>query len=142
MFERPALGGTAGKGMDHGEIAGRGGGHRNARDAFGGRRERGKKCKRKMADGLAKLGAVCAVPGIDGIERVELRDARIVDDAQKVEAGIGNRAGAVGETDQGKQGARRPDFGVIGARGFKSRQGQNDIADGAGANQQAASARH
>lgn len=124
--------------MDHGEILPRSRWNRNARDAFGGRRKRGEKRKGQMPHGLAKLGTVRSVPGIDGVERWQLRDPGAFDDAQQVEAGIGDRAGAVSETDQREQRAGSPDFGVSGARGFESGQREDDIADGAGANQEPA----
>ena len=67
--------------MDDGEVLRAGRRDGNARDSFGGRRKRGKKRERQMADGVAKLGAVCTIPGIEGIERIEFRNSRAFDHA-------------------------------------------------------------
>jgi len=121
--------------MDHGEILAFNGGNGNARDAVGGRRQRREEREGQMADCIAKLGTVRAVPGIDGVEPFQLRHASAFDDADQIEAGVGDGAGTVGEANQGKHRARSPDFGVIGAGGFESGQGKNHIADGARANE-------
>ena len=117
--------------MDHDEILPGSGRNRNARDAFGGRRKRGKKSKRQMPDRIAELRAVGSVPGIDRIEGFQLRDPRSFHHAEQVQARIGDGARAVGEADQRKDGAGSPDFGVVGARGFQRGQGEDHIANGA-----------
>jgi len=88
-----------------------------------------------VPDGIAKLGTVRAVPGIDGIEVFQLWNAGAFEHAHQIECGVGDGACAVGEADQGKQRAGSPDFGVIGAGGFESGQGKNHIADGARTNE-------
>ena len=88
-----------------------------------------------MPDGIAKLGTVRTVPGIDGIKVFELRDAGTFDHADQVESGVGDGACAIGKANQRKHRARSPDFGVIGAGGFESGQGKNHIADGARTNE-------
>jgi len=118
--------------MDHGEILTSSRRDRNARDAFGRRRKCGKECEGQMTDRFAELGAVRTVPGIDGIEVFELRDAGTFDHADQVESGVGDGACAIGKANQRKHRARSPDFGVIDASGFESGQGKNDVADGAG----------
>lgn len=123
--------------MDDGVIAARDRRHGDARNA-GRRGQRGKESERQMGDRLAEFGAVGAVPGVDGVEGFERRDAGAVEDAEEVEAGVDDRAGAVGEADQGKHRARGPDFGVFVARGFEGGQGEDHVADGAGTDQQAA----
>ncbi|MCU1338713.1 MAG: hypothetical protein JWO19_4294 [Bryobacterales bacterium] len=114
--------------------------HVDSRDPFGWRGERGEKRERKMAHGVAKFGAVRSVPGIDGIERFQLGDASAFDDAQQIESGVGNRAGAVGETDQGEHRTRGPDFGIGGPGGFESGKREYNVADGAGADEKPARA--
>ena len=57
-----------------------------------------------------------------------------LDNAEQIEASVGDGAGAVGEADQRKHGPGNPDFGVIGTGGFESGQGQNHVANGAWAN--------
>jgi hypothetical protein len=128
---------TTCKRMNHREIGGGRGRHGNARDAFG-RRERGEECEREIANGFAKFGPMETVPGIDGIETFETRGAGAFDHAHQIEAGIGDGAHAVGETDQRERGARRPNFGIFGTRGFESGERQNYVADGAGTNQESA----
>ena len=61
----------------------------------------GKECEGEMADGVAKLRVIGAVPGVDGIEGCEVAQtrgrARAIGDADEVEAGVGDGSGAVGE---------------------------------------------
>ena len=104
----------------------------DARNPFRGRRQRGKERERKMADSVAKFGTVRSVPGIDGVERLQLRNAGAFDHSDQIQASIGESAGAIGEADQGQQGARRPHFGVIGARSFERGERKDDVADRAG----------
>ena len=85
--------------MDYSEILASSRRNGNAGDAFGGRRKRREECKWQVADRIAKLGAVRAVPGIDGIEVLQLRNAGILDHADQIESGVGDGAGAVGEAD-------------------------------------------
>jgi hypothetical protein len=101
----------------------------DVRDPFGRRRKRGEKCKREMADRIAKFGTVRSVPGIDGVECFKLRDAGSFYHAHQIQAGIGNRAGAMGEADEGKQRARGPHFGVIGSSSLERWKGKDDVAD-------------
>lgn len=122
--------------MDDREVPRRGGGDGNAWNPFGGRRKRGEKCKREMADGIAKFVTVGSIPGKDGVECFELGDAGSFDHTHQIQAGIGNRAVATGEADEGKQRARGPDFGVIGTSCFQRWEGKDDVTDCAGANQQ------
>ena len=89
-----------------------------------------------MRDGFTKLGTVGAVPGINFIERFE-RWACCVGDADEVESCVGDGTGFIGEADQRQSDAGRPDFGVIGSRGFESGEREDDVADGAGADQKA-----
>ena len=88
-----------------------------------------------MAHSVSKLRTLRPVPGVDGIERFEVRDAGVFHDAHQVQAGIRDSPRAIGEADQGEHRSRRPDFGVIGAGGFESGQGKNHIADGARTNE-------
>jgi len=124
--------------MDYREIFDRRRWNRNAWDSTRRNREGGKKGERKMTDGVAKFGAIGAIPGIDRIELGEFGNARAFDHAHQVEPGVDDGAGAVGEADQRQDGARRPDFRVIGAGGFKLGKRKNHVADGAGADEQAA----
>jgi hypothetical protein len=89
-----------------------------------------------MRDSFPKLGTVGAVPGIDFIERFE-RGTLCARDADEVESGVGNGTGLVGEANERQRHARSPDFGVIGLRGFQSGEREDDVADGAGADQKA-----
>jgi len=121
--------------MNHSEILGFDLGNRDVRDAYGGRRKRREECKREMADRIPEFGTVRAIPGIDRVEFFQLGDASALDNSHKVEPGVGDGAGAVGEADQGEHRAGSPHFGVIGARGFEGGEGQNNVADGAGTNE-------
>ena len=134
VFDRPTFLRIAGEGMNYGEVLPRSRRNRDAWDAFGGRRKRREEREGQMADCIAKLGTVRAIPGIDGIEAFQAGDASAFDNAEQIEPGIGNRACAVGEADQGKHRAGNPDFGVIGTGGFERGQGQNHVANGAWAN--------
>ena len=89
-----------------------------------------------MAYGIAKLGAIGSVPGIDGVEGFKLGDAGVFDHAQQIEAGIGDRACAIGEADQREHRARGPDFGIRRAGGFQRGERQDDVADRARPDQQ------
>ncbi len=100
-----------------------------ARNTFAGRRERGEKRERKIADGVAEFGPVGSVPGIDGVEGFELRDARVLDHAKQVQASIGKSPGAVGEADQWKQRPWSPNFGVTSTGSFERGERKNDVAD-------------
>jgi hypothetical protein len=110
----------------------------DSRDPFNGRRERGKKRERQITDGVTKFGTIRPVPGIDGIECCKLRHAGVFDHAQQIQPRIGDSPGAIRKADQGKKGARGPDFGINGAGRFQGREGKDDVPDRAGANQQAA----
>jgi len=111
--------------------------HNNSRRAFRGRRQRREKRERKMAHSISKLRTMGPVPGIDRVERFELRDASPFDDAHQIQTSIGDSSGAVGKADQGEHRARRPDFGIGGARGFQRGKRKDNVADRAGADKQA-----
>jgi len=121
--------------MNDGKVAGRFRRDGDVRNSLRGRRERGEKRERKMADGVAEFGTVGSVPGIDGVEGFELGDAGVFDHADQIQSRIANRPSAVGEADQGEQRPRRPDFGIRDTRGFESGERKDDVADGAGANE-------
>ena len=124
--------------MYHREIFRRLNRHGDARDAIRRWRDRGKERERKMAHGIAKFRAVRSVPGIDGIERFQLPNAGVFNHANQIDAGIGDGPRAIGKTDQGKQRARDPDFGVIGSGSFQGGKRKDHVADRARAYQQAA----
>jgi hypothetical protein len=69
-----------------------------AGDVDGKGREEG---EGEMAHGVAKLGAIRAVPGVDGIERCKLGEtrfrARVLDDSDEIEIGIGDGADTIGK---------------------------------------------
>ena len=100
------------------------------------RRLRGKELKGKVRDRLAKLAPLGSVPRIDRVEVVESRAARPVDDAKQIEACVGDGSRLIGKKKKRKNGARSPDLGVIGARGFERRKREDHVADRAGTNQQ------
>lgn len=100
-IERPVFPGAAGEGVNDSEVFNGGGGHGNAGgDAGPGGRRRWEKGERQVTDSRSKFGAVCAVPGIDGVEGFERGNAGIFEDADEIETGIGDGASAVGKTDQ------------------------------------------
>jgi len=138
IFERPILFGTAGEGMNHGEIARDRGRHRDSWDALCGRRKRGKEGEGQMTDGVAKFGVLGPVPGVNRIEALEREDLCAGRHANQVEACIGDGASAIGKTDERKHSAWRPYFGVLRAGGFQLGQREDAIADGAGTNEQTA----
>jgi hypothetical protein len=100
-IDRPVFLAAPGKGMDYGEIAGLDRRQVDARHTLRRNWQRGKKRERQMADRMAELRAIGPVPGIDGIEGFELGNAGVVEHADQVQAGIGDRAGAVGKAEQG-----------------------------------------
>jgi hypothetical protein len=138
VFERPSLLQITGKGLDDGEVLGRFRRDGDVWDAFRGRRKRGEKRERKMADGVAEFRSVGSVPGIDGVEGFELGYAGVFDHADQIQSRIGESTGTVGEADQGKERARGPDFGIEGARSFESGESEDDVADGARTDEQSA----
>lgn len=89
-----------------------------------------------MSDGLAKLRAIGPVPGVDGIEGFELRSTSAFLNANEFDAGVDDRASAIGKANQWENRPRGPDFGVIGASRFERRQREYHVADRAGTNEQ------
>ena len=122
--------------MDDRKVEGRDRRYSDVGNSLGGRRESREKRERKMTDSFAKFGAVRSVPGIYGIERLQLGHASPLYDAEEVQASIGNGPRPVGETDQRKYRTRSPDFGIRRARGLQRGEGKNNVTDRAGANQQ------
>ena len=118
--------------MNDREMFDRDGGNFDAGNADDVDRERGEKRERETAHGIAKFGAIGAVPGIDRVEGFEFGNTRVVDDAEKFEAGIGDGSDAIGELNERNDRPRDPDFGVIRAGGFELGKGEDAIADGAG----------
>ena len=108
------------------------------RDTFHGRRKRGEKRKRKMAHSISKLRTMGPVPGIDRVERFELRDAGPFHHSHQIQAGIGDGACTIGEADQRKHWARHPNFGVSRARSLERGERKNDVANRSRPNEQAA----
>ena len=117
--------------MNHGKILAFGSGNRNARDAFGRRRKSREERERQMPNCVAEFGAIRSVPAIDGIELLQFRNAGTIHNADQIESGVGDGAGAIGEADQGEHRARSPDFGVTCAGGFECGQREDYIANGA-----------
>jgi hypothetical protein len=105
-------------------------GNCNARDAFG-RRQCGEEREGQVTDGGSKFGPIRPVPGIDGVKGFERQYASALDHPDQIQTGVGDGAGAAGETDQRQNGARRPDFGVVRLSSFQGGQGKNNVADGA-----------
>jgi hypothetical protein len=136
VFEFPAFIAVARKRMDDREVLNRCGWNSNVRNPFGGRRKRWEKREREMPDSVAEFSAVRSVPGIDGVERFQLRDAGPFHHSDQIQASIGKSPGAVGKTYQGEQWARGPDFGVRRARCFEGGKRKNDVADRSRPNQE------
>ena len=86
--------------MNGGEIFHRRGGNFNRRSGVVLKRESGEEREGEIANGVAKLRAIGAVPGVDGIEWAERAERSIFDDANEVESGVGDGARAVGEANQ------------------------------------------
>jgi hypothetical protein len=120
--------------MDDREVLDRFRWNGDLRDPFRGRRKCREKGERKMAHSILKLRTMGPIPGIDRIERFKLRNARPFHHTHQIQTSIGDSSRAVGETDQGKHRARRPDFGIGGARGFERGKRKDNVADRAGAN--------
>jgi len=118
VFQGPALFQAAGEWVQDGGIFQRGLRHGNYGDPFGGRRQGGEEREGQMADRFTELGVVRAVPRVNRIESFESWDAGGGNDSEEVEASVDDGAGAVGEADQGEDGARGPYFRVVGSRGF------------------------
>lgn len=112
--------------------------HFNHGRSPGLKRERGKERERQMAHGFAKLLALGAVPGVDGIKLTKRVERSAIDNADQVKRRVRDRARAVGKADQRENRALGPDFRKFGARRFKLGQGKDHVADGAGANQKTA----
>jgi hypothetical protein len=92
------------------------------RDTFHRRRQRGEERKWKLTDGIAKFRTVRSVPGMDGVERFQLREAGPFHYSHQIQASVGKSPGAIRETNQRQHRARRPDFGVRCSGGFESRK--------------------
>jgi hypothetical protein len=105
---------------------------------FIGKRLRGEKLEGQVRDGCTEFGARGAVPGVNFVERFERRGGCVFGDADQVEARVGDGSCFIGKADQGKSHARGPNFGVIGFRGFERWKREYYVADGAGADQEAA----
>lgn len=108
----------------------------NERGPFSGRWKRGEKRERKVTDSVAEFGTIRSVPGIDGIERFEFRDARPFHHSQQVQGCVCESPGAIGEPDQREQRARGPDFGISGAGPFQRGKRKNDVANRPRANKE------
>lgn len=93
-------------------------------------RVRREKHKRQMRDRFPKFRPVRPVPGINFIERFERRAFR-VGHSNQLEASVGDGPGLIGKTDERQRHPRRPDLGVVGLRGLKRGQRQNNVANGA-----------
>jgi len=126
--------------MDDREVLSGRGWHGDMRNAVDRRRERGEERERKIADGVAKFGTVGSVPGINGVERFELRHTCPFHYSHQIQAGVWKSPGAVGESDQRKQRARSPDFGIRNAGGgcFQGGKSKDDVANCTRPNEQAA----
>ena len=124
--------------MNDREVLDRGWRNSDVRNPLHGRRQRREERERKMAHSISKLRTMGPVPGINGIERLELGNAGALHDSHKLQTSIGNRACTIGKADQGEHRARRPDFGVRGSGGFEGRKGEDDVADRTRADQQSA----
>jgi hypothetical protein len=118
VIQRPALGGAAGEGMDDGVFAARRSGNRDARNA-GRRRQRGEEGEGQVRHRRAEFGTVRPVPGIDGIEGFQRRDAGVVHHTDQVQARVDDGARPVREADQRQDRPGSPYLGVIGAGGFE-----------------------
>jgi hypothetical protein len=128
--------------MNDGEVLDGGLGHGDARRAFRGRRKRGEKRERKMAHSISKLRTMGPVPGIDGVERFQFRDASAFHNSHQIQTSIGKSPGTIGEADQRQHRTRRPDFGVSRAGSLERGERKDNVADRAGANKQATVARN
>jgi transposase len=135
VFERPAFGRAAGKRVNDREVLNLCLRHGNARDSFRGRWKRREERERKMAHSISKLRTMGPVPGIDGVERFELRDAGSFHDSHQVQASIGNSPRTIRKANQRQHRTRRPDFGVNCARRLERGKRENDVADRPGANE-------
>jgi len=124
--------------MDDREILYRCQWHFDTRSALKGWRKRREKRERKMPYSISKLGALRPVPGVDGIEPFQVRDAGAIHDAEQIQASIRNGSRAVGEADQRQHRTRGPNLRVIGAGSLQRRQRENYITDRARPNEQAA----
>ena len=90
-----------------------------------------------MRDGFPELRTSRAVPGVDGIERLQRRTLGI-GDADELDAGIRDGTGAVGKSDQREGHARSPDFRVFGSGGLERGEREDHVADRAGTDQETA----
>ena len=83
-----------------------------------------------LADELAELGAIGAVPGNDGVELPQSLDhVAGRHDAYPVQTSGDNGPFAVGEADQGEVRLCGPDFRVGCAKMLQGRQRDNEVAD-------------
>jgi hypothetical protein len=122
--------------MNHDKVLDGRGRNCYAGGSFGGRRQGGEERERQVLDGLAKLGPVRSVPGINGVEGLKRRHVGVFYNPYQIQAGIRDRPSAIGKSNQGQNGSWRPDFGVICAGGFERGQGQDDVSDRTRADQQ------
>jgi len=135
-IQRPVLFRAARERVKDREVSHRDGGNADARRGGDLDRQGWEERERETANGVAKLGAIGAVPGIDRVERFKFGDASAVDNSKKIEAGIGDGADTIGELNERENGPRRPNLGVFGACRFEFGEGEDAIADGAGTDQE------
>lgn len=142
VIERPVLFCAAGEGVDDCEVFDGLLGHGDSRFADAVDGERGKEREGEMADCFPEFRLLGSVPGVDGVEGFEVGErAWMAGDADEVEARVGDGSGVIGELDYREDGAWGPDFGVVGCAGgaairLEFREGEDAIADGAGADEE------
>jgi len=128
-IERPVFLRASRKRVNRGKIFARNLRRPDFRLASEGNRERREKCEGKMRHGLAKFRPIRSIPGINRVERCEQGRVRALDHPDQIEACVRDGARAIGKTDQRERPARRPHFGISGARRFEFRQRENHVAD-------------
>lgn len=112
---------AAGERMNHREIFDRCRGNGNVRDARR-RGQRGVEGERQMANRLAELWAMVAIPGVDRVKCLQRPRARAFDDTHQIDPGIRDRQHPIRKADQRKHRPGSPNLGVIGTRSLQLRQ--------------------
>ena len=122
--------------MHHREVSARRRRHRDHRNAFGRRRQSGKERERQMPDALTKFVVLASVPRVNGIKALKGFHASPRNHTHQVKTRIDDGPRPIRKPHQRQNIPRTPNFGVLRARRFQSRQGKYEVPDRPRTNQE------
>ncbi len=103
----------------------------------GSGRQRGVETERQAVNSGAEIVAGGAVPGVDFVKRFEAGENGLGrEHAYAIEPGGADGAGAIGKAGQRDIGFGAPQFGVVRLQEFERGKRKQEIADGAGADEE------